>query len=58
MKTAGAATGNRVYQNAVLKVKNDISTGRSLGNSMASTIFFPNMMLQMVGSGEEVHDLQ
>jgi len=44
MNTVGAATGNRVYQKAVNDVKNDISTGRSLEQSMAETSVFPNMM--------------
>lgn len=58
MKTVGASTGNRVYQNAVSQVKSDISTGRSLEFSMASTKVFPNMMLQMVASGEESGELE
>lgn len=58
MNTVGAATGNRVYQKAVAEVKNDISTGRSLESSMASTKVFPNMMLQMVSSGEESGELE
>ncbi len=58
MSTVGAATGNRVYQNAVEEVKNDISTGRSLEHAMAQTKVFPNMMLQMVASGEESGELE
>ena len=58
MSTVGAATGNRVYQKAVEDVKDDISTGRSLENSMATTKVFPNMMLQMVASGEESGELE
>jgi len=58
MSTVGAATGNRVYQKAVEDVKADISTGRSLENSMAQTKVFPNMMLQMVASGEESGELE
>ncbi len=58
MSTVGAATGNRVYQNATETVKNEISTGRSLENSMAQTKLFPNMMLQMVSSGEESGELE
>jgi type IV pilus assembly protein PilC len=58
MKTVGASTGNRVYQNAVNQVRSDISTGRSLENSMANTKVFPNMMLQMVSSGEESGELE
>lgn len=58
MNTVGAATGNRVYQKAVNEVKNDISTGRSLEGSMSATGMFPNMMLQMVASGEESGELE
>lgn len=58
MDTVGAATGNRVYQKAVADVKNDISTGRPLESSMANTKVFPNMMLQMVASGEESGELE
>ena len=58
MNTVGAATGNRVYQKAVMDVKNDISTGRSLAQSMETTKVFPNMMLQMVASGEESGELE
>ena len=58
MNTVGAATGNRVYQRAVTQVKKDISTGRTLESSMASTKVFPNMMLQMVSSGEESGELE
>lgn len=58
MKTVGASTGNRVYQNATAQVKADIATGRSLENSMANTKVFPNMMLQMVSSGEESGELE
>ncbi len=58
MDTVGAATGNRVYQKAVNDVKNDISTGRSLEYAMTDTKVFPNMMLQMVASGEESGELE
>jgi len=58
MDTVGAATGNRVYQKAVQDVKNDVSTGRGLENSMAATGLFPNMMLQMVAGGEESGELE
>ncbi len=58
MDTVGASTGNRVYQKATAQVKNDISTGRSLENSMENTKVFPNMMLQMVASGEESGELE
>ena len=58
MTTVASATGNRVYEKAVLDVKSDISTGQSLEQSMAQTKVFPNMMLQMVASGEESGELE
>ena len=58
MRTVGASTGNRVYQKAVEQVRSDIATGRSLGNAMENTKVFPNMMLQMVSSGEESGELE
>lgn len=58
MDTVGASAGNRVFQKAVMDVKTDISTGRTLESSMAATNVFPNMMLQMVSSGEESGELE
>ncbi len=58
MDTVGAATGNRVYEKAVKDVKADVTTGQGLESSMARTGMFPNMMLQMVSSGEESGELE
>jgi len=58
MNTVAAATGNRVYEKGVIDVKNEISTGRSLAVAMEETKLFPNMMLQMVSSGEESGELE
>jgi type IV pilus assembly protein PilC len=58
MSTVGASTGNRVYQLATENIKTDITTGRSLASSMTGTKVFPNMMLQMVASGEESGELE
>lgn len=58
MKTVATATGNRVYTLGVLTVRNEISTGKSLALAMEETKLFPNMMLQMVSSGEESGELE
>jgi len=49
---AGAA-GNSVYHAAILKVRDDVSTGQQLNFSMRATGVFPNMVIQMVAIGEE-----
>ncbi|MEM7193772.1 MAG: type II secretion system F family protein [Pseudomonadota bacterium] len=58
LETVSAAAGNRVYGQGVLKVRNDVSTGRSLEGSMSDTGLFPGMVLQMVSTGEEAGELE
>ena len=58
MDTVASSTGNRVYEQAVLEIKNQVSTGQTLAKSMEDTGLFPNMMLQMVSSGEESGELE
>lgn len=50
--TAGAA-GNSVYSRAIRQIKDDVTTGSTLYNSIKATGLFPNMLLQMVSIGEE-----
>jgi type IV pilus assembly protein PilC len=50
--TAGAA-GNSVYSKAILQIRDDVTTGTTLYNSVRSTGLFPNMLLQMISIGEE-----
>jgi type IV pilus assembly protein PilC len=54
---AGAA-GNRVYHDAVMEIKSDVSTGQQLAGSMEKTGLFPHMVLQMVAIGEESGELE
>jgi type IV pilus assembly protein PilC len=49
---AGAA-GNIVYAKAIKQIRDDVTTGSSLYNSILSTGLFPMMLLQMVSIGEE-----
>lgn len=53
LTSVAGATGNSVYYNAVMKVRDDVSTGQQLNFSMKSTGVFPNMIVQMVAIGEE-----
>lgn len=53
LDSCAGATGNVVYRNAVLQVKEDVSTGQQLQFAMRSTGVFPAMALQMTAIGEE-----
>ena len=54
MDSVAGAAGNSVYQKAILQVRDDIASGTTLQVSLASNKeLFPNMLIQMVGIGEE-----
>ncbi len=53
MESVAGATGNIVYEEATLRMKDEVSTGTQLQQSMRSTTLFPNMVVQMVAIGEE-----
>src|SRR5262249_5413589 len=53
LESVAGATGNIVYENAVLKMRDEVSTGQRLQRSMEQTGLFPNMVNQMIAVGEE-----
>lgn len=53
MTSVAGASGNIVFYEASLKIRDAISTGTSLQASMRDTGLFPNMVVQMVAIGEE-----
>jgi type IV pilus assembly protein PilC len=53
LDSVGGAAGNIVYENAVLKMKDEVSTGQRLQRAMENTGLFPNMVVQMIAVGEE-----
>lgn len=53
MESVAGATGNIIYHNASLKIKDEVSQGTQLQTSMRNTGLFPNMAIQMVSIGEE-----
>ena len=53
LDSVAGATGNIVYENAVLKMKDEVSTGQRLQRAMENTGMFPNMVVQMIAVGEE-----
>jgi type IV pilus assembly protein PilC len=53
LESVAGATGNIVYQMAVLKMRDEVATGQRLQRAMESTDLFPNMVNQMIAVGEE-----
>jgi len=53
LQSVSGATGNIVYENAVLRMKDEVATGQRLQRAMETTGLFPNMVNQMIAVGEE-----
>jgi type IV pilus assembly protein PilC len=51
--SCAGASGNVVYRNAILKIRDDVTTGLQLTYSLRAAQLFPIMILQMVSIGEE-----
>ncbi len=49
---AGAA-GNRIYSEAIIKVREDVSTGLQLNTALKTRNIFPTLLIQMSAIGEE-----
>jgi type IV pilus assembly protein PilC len=53
LESAAGASGNAYYRDAIIKVRDDVTSGMQMNLAMASTGVFPNMVVQMVAIGEE-----
>lgn len=53
LTSVAGATGNIVFEEATLRIRDEVSTGQRLQRSMESTELFPNMVIQMIAVGEE-----
>jgi len=53
MDSVAHASGNVVYERAILKMRDEIATGTQLQATMREAGLFPNMVVQMVAIGEE-----
>ncbi len=53
LDSVGGASGNYVYLQATIKIKNEVSTGTSLTVAMQNSEVFPSMVIQMCMIGEE-----
>ena len=53
MESVAGATGNIVFEQAVLSMRDEVATGQRLQQAMENTDLFPNMVNQMIAVGEE-----
>jgi type IV pilus assembly protein PilC len=53
LESVAGATGNIIYENAVMEMRDEVSTGQRLQRAMTNTELFPNMVIQMIAVGEE-----
>ena len=53
LESVAGATGNIIFENAVMKMRDEVSTGQRLQRAMDNVGLFPNMVIQMIAVGEE-----
>jgi type IV pilus assembly protein PilC len=53
MTSVAGATGNAIYSETILRIRDEIATGTQLQAAMRNSPLFPNMVIQMVAIGEE-----
>jgi type IV pilus assembly protein PilC len=53
MESVAGATGNIVYEQAVMRMRDEVATGQRLQRAMENAGLFPNMVVQMIAVGEE-----
>jgi type IV pilus assembly protein PilC len=53
LDSVAGACGNIVYEDGVLRMRDEVATGQRLQRAMDNTGLFPNMVVQMIAVGEE-----
>ena len=53
LESVAGATGNIVYEDGVMAMRDEVATGQRLQQAMENTDLFPNMVIQMIAVGEE-----
>lgn len=53
LQSVAGAAGNSVYREAILKIRDEVSTGTQLNVSINNTRKFPPLLIQMTAIGEE-----
>lgn len=58
LESVAGATGNIVYSDAVLNMREQVATGLQLQQAMKNAGLFPHMVVQMVAIGEEAGSVE
>lgn len=53
LESVAGATGNKIYEKAVLRIRDDVAVGYSMNMAMTQVGLFPHMVVQMTAIGEE-----
>jgi type IV pilus assembly protein PilC len=53
LESVAGACGNIVFEDGVMKMRDEVATGQRLQRAMENTGLFPNMVVQMIAVGEE-----
>jgi type IV pilus assembly protein PilC len=53
LESVAGATGNIIYEDGTMKIRDEVATGQRLQRAMENTGLFPNMVVQMIAVGEE-----
>jgi type IV pilus assembly protein PilC len=53
LESVSGACGNIVYEDGVMRMRDEVATGQRLQRAMENTGLFPNMVVQMIAVGEE-----
>jgi type IV pilus assembly protein PilC len=53
LESVAGATGNTVYEQAVLRIRDDVAVGYQVNMAMKQVGLFPHMVVQMTAIGEE-----
>ncbi len=53
LESVAGATGNTVYEKAVMRIRDDVSVGYQINMAMKQVNLFPHMVVQMTAIGEE-----
>ena len=53
LNSVAGSAGNAVFRDAIIRIRDDVSTGLQLNTAMRATGLFPIMLIQLTSIGEE-----